>query len=302
MREREPRHETIGRGELFTLSHPGTTDTFSGYGLTIEQDRKDLLVGLLVVDRPCTADPVWLKSVADTFGECRLFPLTSTGERGLLCRMQVEPDSKHHIRRFPTGMSDAIRDALVPLLEDLPAPVLRLRWDEQSLTWLSEFAPANELPPEIREVFERTGYGCLAAEADIGVVHICHASNEDIEGFRDKPVRYQWQLIEMPTAPLIRLELIVMDDPDRPYLFESFLNIAAEDQAAVLARLANQDNLHLAFYGDELDYRYTKFVEQDEQQWQLLDDLAKRAEQFWLSLPPGTRDFDKAKAQFMHQF
>jgi hypothetical protein len=95
------------------------------------------------------------------------------------------------------------------------------------------------LPPEIREVIKRTGYGCLAVEADLGIVHVCHASDRDIDGFRNDPVCYQWQLIEMATAPLIRLEFIVMDNPDNPYLFESFLNAAEEDQAIVLAQLAN---------------------------------------------------------------
>jgi hypothetical protein len=34
-----------------------------------------------------------------------------------------------------------------------------------------------ELPEEIRQVFEGFGYGCLAAETNIGVVHICHAAD-----------------------------------------------------------------------------------------------------------------------------
>ena len=57
MVERELQHETIGRGELFILSHPETEDVFSGYGLTTEDGRKDRLVGLLMVDRPHPADP-----------------------------------------------------------------------------------------------------------------------------------------------------------------------------------------------------------------------------------------------------
>ena len=47
MREWEPQHETVGRGELFFLTHPGVADIFSGYGLTMESGRKDRLVGLL---------------------------------------------------------------------------------------------------------------------------------------------------------------------------------------------------------------------------------------------------------------
>ena len=125
--------------------------------------------------------------------------------------------------------------------------ILHLHWDEEIRLWRSQLAFPNELSPEIREVFEKFGYGCLAVETNQGIVHVCHASDKDIEGFKDKPVRYQWQLIMMPTSPLIRLELVIIDRPENPFKFESFLNVAAEDQAQVLADLANQDNLFLAF-------------------------------------------------------
>jgi hypothetical protein len=156
-----------------------------------------------------------------------------------------------------------------------------------------------ELPPEIRQVFEQTGYGCLSAESSRGIIHVCHAPDEDIDGFAGQPVVYQWQLIRMTTAPLIRLELLILDDPDNPYRFESFLNIAAADQANVLYELANQEKLYLAFYGKGLDYRYTKEVEHDEQQWQKLDEMAIQAMNYWLQIPEERRDIDQAKASFM---
>ena len=145
--------------------------------------------------------------------------------------MQIEPESFPHLRRHPGEKAAAMETALEPLLENPPKPVFTLRWDEEARLWCSQFAPPAELPKEISEVFDRFGYGCLAAETDIGVIHICHASNSDIEGFANKPVQYQWQLIKMPTAPLIRLELTIIDNPLNPYRFESFLNTAQEDQA-----------------------------------------------------------------------
>jgi hypothetical protein len=36
--------------------------------------------------------------------------------------------------------------------------------------------------------------------------------------------------------------------------------VAEEDQAHVLDELANQDELYLSFYGDDLKYRFTKTV------------------------------------------
>jgi hypothetical protein len=277
MVEREPRKEVIERGELYFLWHPITADVFSGYGLTTRRGSKEFLVGLLMVDRPKPADPEWLSEVEATFGEYHLVAMTATGERGIACQMQIEPESFPYLRQYPGEKADAIRTALKPLLADPPHPVFTLRWDEEARLWRSQFAPFAELPGEMREVFERFGYGCLAAETNIGVVHVCHAADSDIDGFANKPVLYQWQLIKMPTAPLIRLELVIVDHPINPYKFESFLNVAQEDQARVLSQLANQDQLYLAFYGDGLNHRFTKIIEHDEQQWQYLDELVREA-------------------------
>jgi len=299
MREREPNKEVIDRGELFYLRHPETEQIFSGYGLTTVPGRNDHLVGLLMVDRPRTADPGWLQTIYNAFGECQLVPMTASGDRGLVCQMRIEAESEVHLRSSHSSQSEALQVALEPLLEQPPAPVLKLRWDEEARLWHSEFEATNDLPTEITEVFEMTGYGCLSAETNIGVVHVCHAADADIEGFVNKPVRSQWQLIKMPTAPLIRLELVILDRPDDPYRFESFLNVAEEDQSRILAQLANQEQLNLAFYDDKLDYRFTKVIPHDEQQWQQLDELVEQAVAYWNELPSDHRDFDLAKAEFM---
>jgi len=298
MVEREPAKETIGRGDLFFLWHPGTEMVFSGYGLALRSGSNELLTGLLMVDRPRPADPEWLADVEATFGECHLVPMTPAGERGIACQMQIEPDSLPHLRRFPGEKTTAIQTALESLLEHPPRPVFTLRWDAEARAWCSHFAPLAELPGEIREVFERTGYGCLAAEANVGVVHACHAADRDIEGFTGKPLLYRWELVNMPTAPLIRLEVVILDDPANPYRFESFLNVAHEDQARVLAELTNQDRLYLAFYGDDLTQRFTHVVEHDEQQWQYLDELVAEATAYWNQLPPEQRDLARARAEF----
>ena len=302
MRERQPNKETIGRGELFCLYHPHTANTFSGYGLAILPNRPDLLVGLLMVDRPNPADPTWLQEIEEAYGECRLVPMTADGDQGLLCQMHIDPDSRHLLRRLPAPLAQMLQEPLQPLLEELPAPTLKLHWDEESRLWRSEFETPNELPQEIREVFERSGYGCLAAESSRGIVHICHAPDRDINGFRGRPVHSSWQLIEMPTAPLIRLELVVMDNPFDPFRFESFLNVGERDQLQVLAQLAAQEELHLAFYGDNLNYRFTTTIAHNEQQWQQLDEMIADALVYWHQLPPAQRDFDLAKATFMGRY
>ena len=87
MWEREPRKETIETGDLLFLGRPGVDNTFSGYGITVEQGRKDLLIGLLMVDRPKPADPEWLSRVKKAFGEYQLVRMIQTGERGILCHV-----------------------------------------------------------------------------------------------------------------------------------------------------------------------------------------------------------------------
>ncbi len=84
---REPQKETIGKGELFFLYHPGTRNTFSGYGLTMQEDSQQKLTGLLMVDRPRPVDPAWLREVEATYGGYQLIPMTAAGERGIACRM-----------------------------------------------------------------------------------------------------------------------------------------------------------------------------------------------------------------------
>jgi hypothetical protein len=80
------------------------------------------------------------------------------------------------------------------------------------------------------------------------------------------------------------------------------LNVTEEDQARVLAQLAGQDQLYLAFYGDDLSHRFTKIINHDRQQWQYLDELIAEALDYWRQIPPEQRDFDRAKAQFMQRF
>ena len=299
MGEREARKETIQKGDLFFLSHPGTEFIFSGYGLIVQEGQKEELVGLLMVDRPRPADPGWLSRIKEAFGEYQLAPMTTTGERGIVCRMIIEPESQPLLQRFPAEKSVAIQQALKPMLEAPHVPTFILGWDQETHCWKSQIASGPELPAEVRQVFENFGHGCLAVETNIGVVHVCHASDTDIEGFRDKPVLTQWQLVKMPTAPLIRLEFTIFDRPDNPYLFESFLNIADRDQANILGRLASQDTLYLAFYDDRFKYRFTKAIPHDRQNWQKIDELVAEAQAYEAQIPPELRDFDRAKSEFL---
>lgn len=300
MVEREPAAESLQRGELLSLWHPSNPDLFSGYGLTLEAGVSDRLLGLLMVDRPRRADPAWLAEVAAAYGSCPLYPMTATGERGLLCEMHIVADSVPFLRRMPPALATPLRQSLLPLLETRPElPQLWLWWEREAGLWLSALSDPAALPPLLHELFARSGPGCLAVQTETDIVHLCHAPDGEIAGFRNTEVAYQWQLVQMPTAPLIRLALWIHDRPGDPYRFESFLNVGDAEQLEILVQLAEQPALHLAFYGSDLRYRYSKLIAHTTQQWQQLDGLIEQALRYWESLPAEQRDFDRARADFM---
>ena len=55
----------------------------------------------------------------------------------------------------------------------------------------------------------------------------------------------------------IRLNTILMNNPENPSLLESFLNIAKEDQAIALPIRSYQDRPDNTVSGDSPQYRYT---------------------------------------------
>jgi hypothetical protein len=119
---------------LVFLWHPGTRDLFSGYGLRIAPAH---LVGVVMVDRPVPAAADWLEEVQRIFGGYELVPMTHSGERGMVCQMRIAEDSRVHLRVMWNAQSEAIRQALVPLLAEPPAVTLAMAWDESRGGWVS---------------------------------------------------------------------------------------------------------------------------------------------------------------------
>ena len=298
--ERPRNPEEISPGQLYFLTHPGS-ELFSGYGLTTQAARQDRLIGLLMVDRPHPVEPACLAEIEALYGAYRLVPMAAGGERGLLTQMRIAAESVPHLARFLHPMGQAITRVLQPLLETPPAPVLKLRWDDEHKLWRSEFWLG--LPPVLQEVFTKMGYGALAVERDDRTVgFVVHAPDADIEQFRQAPVRYAWQLIPMASAPLIRGRVAIEDDPAAPYLLEHFLNVGDPDQARCLARLVQQAELSFDFFGDEFEYRYSKKVAHPAVMRRRLVQMVRRAIEYYDKIPPAERDFDRAKAEFQRRF
>lgn len=122
-----------GHAILF-LWHPGSKDIFSGYGLLVSPAH---LVGLLMVDRPDPVDANWLEMIDRTFGSYELTAMTTAGERGLVCQMHIAEESMQYLRVLPHPDIRALRDALRPLLDDVPAVTLHLAWSADHACWMS---------------------------------------------------------------------------------------------------------------------------------------------------------------------
>ncbi|HEX9597289.1 MAG TPA: hypothetical protein VF982_10455 [Anaerolineales bacterium] len=302
--ERPRNPEEIHPGQLYFLAHPGS-ELFSGYGLTTQEGRQDRLIGLLMVDRPRPVDPAWLAEIDVRYGDYQLIPMTATGERGLVTQMRIAPESLAFLGRFSGGPLGAVEHefarVLQPLLDNPPAPILKLRWSAEQHLWTSAFWQG--LPPEMQAVFEQFGDGCFAAErADHTVAFITHAKDADIDRFHRAPVRWQWELIPMPTAPLIRFRAAILDKPSEPYVLEHFLNLADPEQARCLARLVNQKELTLDFYGQDYEYAYSKQLAHPAERRQDLQEIVRWAIEYYGSIPAHARDFDRAKALFQRYF
>ena len=296
----QERREVPQRSDLYYLWHPGTADVFSGYGLVVEDGKRNRLVGLLLVDRPTPVDPAWLASVKAAFGGYELHPMTPTGERGILCEMVIDQENEPFLRQFAGEKSSAIQRALLPLLDQPPLPCFRLTWDDRARAWQSRFH--LELPQEMRAVFAKVGAGCFAARRGDTIAFVTHANETDIQSIQRQPALYGWELYRLPTAPVIRLRLLILDDPDHPFLLETFLNVGDEEQREYLERLTAQRVLPFDLFGEDFTYRYTKELAHPSRMRRDLAALVRQATHYWDTLPASDRDFDRANAEFQRRF
>jgi len=138
----------IARGDLLFLWHPGTEFNFSGYGLAAEEGRKDLIVGLLMIDRPFPASEVWLVSVGQEFGEVALYAMTVSHERGMACQMRIDTESLAYVRKLDLPMTQPMRRALEPLLAEPPKPRFVMHWDPALDLWASQFDRGDQTKSE----------------------------------------------------------------------------------------------------------------------------------------------------------
>jgi hypothetical protein len=171
----EPSHR---RHAILFLSHPGTTDIFSGYGLVVAPAH---LVGLILVDRPEPVDANWLEMVERAFGSYQLTAMTTGGEQGLVCQMIIAEASMPYLRVLPHPHIGALRDALAPLLEALPAVTLHLTWSADHRCWISHI-----LEPRV----PMFSLGMVVGTQ--GAVDALEKAGQSPQEFLDRHVRGDW--------------------------------------------------------------------------------------------------------------
>jgi hypothetical protein len=128
---------------LYFPTHEGNPGVFSGYGISLMEDAKSPLIGMLMIDRPSPCPPAYIRELKDTFGEVFIGPITSNYDRGVYARMGIEdPLSLELLRDDVHGdQVDYINGALEMAVRvgRLPNPRLRVEWSRERGLWLSRF-------------------------------------------------------------------------------------------------------------------------------------------------------------------
>lgn len=151
------------------------------------------------------------------------------------------------------------------------------------------------LPPELTAFLKDQGpYACLTQATDQGTAYLLKAPASEIARARGTvPMFVRHQLFGLPSAPVIRTVLTLYDVPQHPLRFESFINVAADDQRADFAALANQDQLLLLFYDEQFRHRLSKLIPAGLDR--SIPEMLDRAERLRKAIPPWRYDFDTAK-------
>ena len=162
------------------------------------------------------------------------------------------------------------------------------------------FQPSDPfiLPPELVEAIRDVDYACVTLPTSRGTAVIAKLPDSEIERIGGTfPIQVRHELFGHSASPVIRLTATLYDDPDDPLLLETFFNVGEEDQRSDYAALSEQDEILLLFYDQRHQHRLAKTVGNGSRAqipWVL-----QGAEALLAAIPPGARDFDRAKADVM---
>jgi len=155
------------------------------------------------------------------------------------------------------------------------------------------------LTPELAAFLQHQGpYACVTQATDRGTAYVIKAPASDIVSARGTvPIRVQHTLFDHQNAPVIQTVITIHDQPNQPMRLESFINVADESQRADFTALADQAELIMLFYDENLTHRLSKLVPTE------VDDslaiILSRADELRAGIPTWQYDFDRAKAAVM---
>lgn len=193
---------------IYGLWHPGRR-IFSGYGLGLHPDQSDVLVGLLMVDRPRPVDHAWLGLISIMYGDIEIYQMTSDGSAGIACQMFITEESRAFVRPVNLPNAAAIGEILVSFLEAKPSIHLDLNWNRQQQIWESQFRfdPEGTVPGQPRfqlgSIVATPGAADALQEANQAPTELLHRHvtgnwgdlcQEDIEE-NERSVRYDLRIL-----------------------------------------------------------------------------------------------------------
>jgi hypothetical protein len=159
------------------------------------------------------------------------------------------------------------------------------------------FVP-SPLPNELAAFLKDRVYACVAQPTDRGTVLVVKAPGPDIRSVRGRvPMQLRHELYEHPQSPVIRLVTTVYDKPEHPLAFETFFNVADEQQRTDFAALQKQKRLLMLWYDEALQHRLTKGVTLGDPK--TLTAILAQADRLRAAIPDDRFDFDAAKKAVM---
>ena len=138
----------------------------------------------------------------------------------------------------------------------------------------------------------------MTQATDQGTVFVVKAPGREIESLRGRvPIHLHQELYQHPAAPVIRMVFTIFDQPQSPLALETFINVADAQQRADFAALAEQDELHLLFYDEQLAHRLSKGIRN--QSRGQIGEVLNHADRLLAAIPAQQLDLARAKAEVM---
>lgn len=156
----------------------------------------------------------------------------------------------------------------------------------------------SPLPPELADFLKDKSLACLTHGTDQGTVLMVKAPAHEIRSLVGRmPIHLRYELYDHSAAPVIRMVVMIHDQPDHPLAMETFINIEDPGQRDDLAALATQDRLLMLFYDEGLAHRLTKTVPHP--RGDLVTQILDQANSLLVAIPRERFNFDRAKARVM---